>query len=479
MKRRGAVLLFAVAAAVGLYGVPAGAAGSHDAHGHVLIVDKDAHHRRTCYGKHRRVFPTIQLAVNAADSGNTIKVCPGTYEETVTVGKPDLTILGANAGRDATGRWRGPESIVQGTPGKNGLGVVQLGANDITWDGFTIQGVSGALTNSPGMYTSPAFSGYLIRDTIFLENGNGIHLGASGDERTLVCRNRFTNNNEFEGPTGAFGIYSDEGARQVLITSNRFEGHNGAAVFFADEDFEQGKDAEQRDVLIEHNKSVDDRTFASIFNSTRVRLTSNRIQALLLEPFSEKDAASAIYIGARNDDIVVQKNKITSAGGNGIDITNSGEPDTVPAAPTNVTVRKNKVEHAQLSGIAVSATGAGQYRVLHNRSLTNGHNGIHFASATEGGTVTGNTALGNGTDAGSNGVDCKDESTRSTVPLNTWTGNVGLTSEPRAICSVPTVDHHPDHHDGKGDHHKKHKKHHKKTKQHRPDPCQCTLPWRF
>ena len=95
MKRRGAVLLFAVAAAVGLYGVPAGAAGSHrshDAHGHVLVVDKAAHHHRTCYGKYHRVFPAIQLAVNAADSGDTIKVCPGTYTETVKVETPDLTI---------------------------------------------------------------------------------------------------------------------------------------------------------------------------------------------------------------------------------------------------------------------------------------------------------------------------------------------------------------------------------------------------
>jgi hypothetical protein len=122
MKRRGAVLLFAVAAAVGLYGVPAGATGSHrshdDAHGHVLVVDKTAHHHRTCYGKYHRVFRTIQRAVTARL-------------------------------RDATGRWRGPESIVQGTPGANGPGGVQLRANDITWDGFTIRG-------SPRSRTAPA-----------------------------------------------------------------------------------------------------------------------------------------------------------------------------------------------------------------------------------------------------------------------------------------------------------------------------------
>ena len=223
-------------------------------------------------------------------------------------------------------------------------------ADDITWDGFTILGAPGAQNNPPGMYTSPAHSGYLIRDTIFQDNGNGIHLGASGTHPTLVCRNRFVANNEFEGPTGAYGIYSSEGAQQVLITTNRFERHNGAAIFLAD------KGKLQRDIVIEHNKSVDDKTFASIFNSRRVRVTSNWIRARVNDPqFPER--VSAIFIGARNDDIAVQKNKVKSASGNGIDITNSGERGTAPAAPTNVVVRKNKVEHAQLSGIEVSATG--------------------------------------------------------------------------------------------------------------------------
>ena len=67
---------------------------------------------------------------------------------------------------------------------------------------------------------------------------------------------------------------------------------------------------------------------------------------------------------------MVQKNKIKSASGNGIDITNTGA-SAGPAPPKNVVVRKNKVEHAQLSGIEVSATGDGEYQVLANRSLTN------------------------------------------------------------------------------------------------------------
>ena len=154
-------------------------------------------------------------------------------------------------------------------------GTVQLLEDDITWDGFTIRGVPN-VRNGPGMYTSPAHSGYLVRDTIFLDNGFGMHLGSDGKHPTLVCRNRFTANNEFEGPGGANGVYSDEGAQQVLITSNLFEGHNGAADLLRRRAVDQ---ARQRDVLIEDNKSVDDLSFATIFNSNRVRVTSNWIRA--------------------------------------------------------------------------------------------------------------------------------------------------------------------------------------------------------
>jgi hypothetical protein len=464
MKRRGAVLLFAVVAAVGLYAVPAGAVGHRGSHGRVLVVDKESH-RGTCYGKHHRRFRTIQSAVDKARRGDTIKVCPGRYEETVTVKEPDLTIKGANAGRDATRHGRGRESIVAGLPGTMVPGLVQLLADDITWDGFTILGAPGALDNPPGMYTSPTASGYLIRDTIFQDNGNGIHLGASGAHSTLICRNRFVANNEFEGATGAYGIYSNEGARRVLITSNRFERHNAAAIFLGD----QGAQPRQRDVRIEHNKSVRDMSFATIFNSRRVRVTSNWIRARVNEPPFTDDPASAIFIGARNDDIVVQKNKVKSASGNGIDISNTGEDGPTDTPPENVVVRKNKVANTELAGIAVSATGAGEYQVLANRSRNNTKFGIQFGPATAGGTVTGNTALDNGQ------FDCLDE---STGPKNTWTGNTGRTADPPAICAVPTVDDH----DGKGHDKKQHKKHHKKMKKHkkhRPDPCKCPLPWRF
>jgi Right handed beta helix region len=426
MKRRAAVLLFAVVAAFALCLPPAIAGGGHHSgHRRVLVVDNQPRHHRSCLGT-RHPFDTIQGAVDAARAGATIWVCPGLYTETVKVGggKDGLTLLGANAHRDPTGPGRRAESIVQHLDLD---GTVQLAADDVTWDGFTILGFSGE-QNGPGMVTSPAHSGYLIRDTIFQDNGVGLDLAASGERPSFVCRNLFVANNEFD-PTGGYGIFSDRPTRQVQITYNRFEGHNGGSILFADTD----RLATHTEVLIDHNKSVDDLTFATIYSSSRVRLSHNHARDRLAGP---PGGASAVYIGARTQDITVHHNRVRSASGNGIDVTPSGKQDSDPAAPVNVVVTRNKVDHVRLAG-------------------------LHMADGTEDVTVTGNTALDNET------WDCQDEShgggTAGTN--NAWVDNVGVRSSPTGLCAPPAVTPEPE--PGHGGHHH-HKKRHKKQ-----DPCSC------
>jgi hypothetical protein len=424
MKRRAAVVAFAVVAAISLFLAPAYATGHHHrGHGHdrVLVVDNQPRHHRSCLGT-RNPFHTIQGAVVAANPGDTIRVCPGLYNETVTVDedKDGLTFLGANTHRDPTRPGRRAESIVQHLDLD---GTVQLKADNITWDGFTILGLAGEV-NGPGMVTSPAHSGYLIRDTIFQDNGVGLRLAANGDRPSFVCRNLFVANNEFD-PTGGYGIVSNEPTKQALITYNRFEDHNGGAILFSDSGA-----GTHTDVLIDHNKSVDDLTFATIFSSTRLRLSHNDARN---RPEGPADGASSIYIGARNTDIDVHRNRVRSASGNGIDVTPKGEggKDPAPPTPEDVKVTKNKVTNVKLAG-------------------------LHMATGTADVVVTANTALDNSK------WDCQDE---STGVQNSWTGNVGRTSSPAGLCAPPPPPTDKPGH-GKG-HHKKHKKHHQ------PDPCTC------
>ena len=233
-----------------------------------------------------------------------------------------------------------------------------------------------------------------------------------------------------------------------------------------------------------------------LFNSTRVRITGNDIRARVGDR-RFPGPASAIRIGARNADVVVDKNKIRAASGNGIDVTNAGERGRPEAAPRNVAVLGNKVAHARLLGIDVTASARRQYEVRGNRALANGQVGIHLGPRTDDVQVTSNIALGNG---GRTGFDCQDESDGENAgdgtagTENTWQDNVGVRADPRGICAAPTGVVEPAGHgkdDGKRwDHGKQwshgrwhHDRHHRQGKgyvRHRPDPCACSsLPWGF
>jgi hypothetical protein len=93
------------------------------------------------------VFPSIQSAVTAASAGDTIQVCPGTYLESVGVGK-GLIINGNNAGISPNGGTRVTESIINGGAGPG----IRIETTDpVTIDGFTFSGGTSAMIDS---YTS-------------------------------------------------------------------------------------------------------------------------------------------------------------------------------------------------------------------------------------------------------------------------------------------------------------------------------------
>jgi nitrous oxidase accessory protein NosD len=438
-------------AAAGLAMGPARAAG-------VLVVDNDTVPGSCAFGAADHA--TIQAAVEDADPGDRIRVCPGRYVETVIVDKRGLVIEGAKAGIDA--RRRSPRGEGESEVTANiADGVVRLLADHVVWDGFRIADNSALLGDKiggPGMYTSPDASGYVIRNTVFVNNGLGLYLNASGKALAKVRHNRFTANNEFEGPGAGYGIYSDQGARCVVIADNLFEHHNGGGILFAD----SGKP--QHCVTVERNKSIDDRSFATFYASSHVRVVANFVRG---RP-DDSEPGSAIFIGARNKDVVVKRNHIEATAGNGIDVRDTGGDGEDGVPPQNVDVLKNKVRTAGENGIDVSATGVGEYEVRGNVSLRNVAVGIHAGPDTDEAVFAHNLARGNGF------LDCQDESpgdgtagdgTAGTD--NTWRRNVGDRDAPDGIC-------HP-HLDKPKHKHKKHGHKHKKKHKHKPKPC---YPWR-
>jgi nitrous oxidase accessory protein NosD len=405
MKRRVAVMLGVALAAVGLSMGPARAAT-------VLVVDNDTILGACDAGAADHA--TIQDAVAVAIPGDLIRVCPGTYHETVTVPveKHDLTFEGAKVGIDARTRSQRGESIITSdSPG----GVVRLLADGVVWDGFLINDN----LQGPGMYTSPRASEYVIRNTVFNDNGLGLYLNTSGEVLTRVRHNRFTANNEFENRIAGNGIYSDQGASCILIADNLFERHNGAGILFAD----SGKPQHCVDVV--HNESIDDRTFAAFFASSHVRVISNTVQS----ERGDDEPGSAIFIGARNNGVIVKRNHIKSTDGNGIDVRNTAGPRRPAAPPRDVDIRWNTVRHAKLNGIDVAASGVEEYVVRVNTAVDNEGVGVHAGPKTDGTVFAYNIAL-------DNGLDCQDESVgrRTAGTNNTWRFNVGRTSEPDGIC---------------------------------------------
>ena len=78
----------------------------------------------------------IQRAVNVASTNDTVNVQSGSYTDDVTINKT-LTLLGAQAGVNAAGR-SGSESVVNAN--SNGNTIFTIATNDVTINGFTVQG---------------------------------------------------------------------------------------------------------------------------------------------------------------------------------------------------------------------------------------------------------------------------------------------------------------------------------------------------
>jgi nitrous oxidase accessory protein NosD len=172
---------------------------------------------------------TIQAAINKASAGDTINVAAGTYNEHVQIDKT-LTLKGAQAGVDARTRVPASESIINNT-----CGPVQILADNVVLDGFTMQGANDASSGCTfaGIWTNPGFSGtqggHQILNNIVQNNISGIELDNTGTFPTKVQFNLIQNNNN-PGPGPGNAIQVNFGLNNALIDNNRFSGHDSSSI---------------------------------------------------------------------------------------------------------------------------------------------------------------------------------------------------------------------------------------------------------
>jgi hypothetical protein len=356
---------------------------------------------------------TINAAVTLAAPGDTIVVCPGLYPESVAVAKANLKILGAQHGVDARGRVLpdSAESIVD-PPGSTTA--FDLSANRIRLDGFKIEGA----TDNAGLTTRASASGYILENNIVQENVFGLYLQSGGATQTIVRFNAFLDNNE-PGSASGNGIYSDAGAKTVLIRVNSFAENTNAAILFAD------GGVDNSNVVIQNNVSRNDASLVSLFRATNFQVISNK--SFDTRNADDVNQGSAIRVGAESDGVLIQGNKLTNPAFSGIAVR-----DDFGFFPSNIDVISNVVRNAENDGIDVTATNPGVVNARQNNVRANDVDGIFYDSGTTDNVIRLNTSLNNGD------FDCHDASTgpNTAGTANFWRQNTGVTDSPN-VCKPP------------------------------------------
>src|SRR5581483_5528897 len=239
---------------------------------------------------------TINGAIALANpaGGDTINVAAGTYAELVVVNKP-VTINGANASVNPCTGTRGPESIV-GTP----TGAFPVTANNVTNNGFTIQGVEGTAPRNLGAGIHiPVVNGTQILNNII--QGNTIGIYPNGD--SILIQNNSIRNNNVAGSASGNGIYSDAGLTNSTVNANCFT-NTPTAGFIA-----VAPSAAQTNLAFTNNTSTNSAALY-IDNTTGLTITGNTITGGAFSAVRLFDINDGSGISAVNTNVNVTNNAL-------------------------------------------------------------------------------------------------------------------------------------------------------------------------
>ena len=107
-------------------------------------------------------YDTIQGAVDAAASGATINVCPGTYGENVEIITPNLTITGVGDELPVIDGAGGPHAVTIGTEDA-----------DNAADGLTLSNFVAQNSGNSGVWTDYVVNNVTISNVAAINNGDG------------------------------------------------------------------------------------------------------------------------------------------------------------------------------------------------------------------------------------------------------------------------------------------------------------------
>jgi parallel beta-helix repeat protein len=380
-------------------------------------------HASGCTG----TYSTISAANAAAVAGDTIKVCAGTYHETVNVTTPHLTFLGAEAGKAGTNllNSKAPESVVKDV---NGDFLLSSTANDTKIDGFTLTGAGSPTVNADGIQAFAGSSGLDAIDNFIYENGNGINMqNPTASMRATIAHNFIADNTsegnvDSNGQTGTGVFISNGPADNTTISANTFSDDSQTAINFAG-----ATGTPSTGLVVDGNRSINDSTFVVATNSTNAVVEDNTV-TVNTDSVVGGNGTGILDFGG-NTGLSISHNTLKSVSSANAAI----ELSTYAGSPSiDTTVSDNTVSgwgygiYVSTDYVAADVTG--------NTVSHNGTTGVYLETGTSGNTVTHNTVS---KDTGA-ADDCTDASTGAGTAGtgNTWTQDVGkdANSSPAAIC---------------------------------------------
>ena len=370
----------------------------------VLYVDDDGSHFTR-----DDVYTSIQDAVNDSRRGDTIKVAPGLYEESVTVDKK-LTITGFFAPSNRAGDYD-PASDPDRASIVDPLGPATVGfnlvANDIVVQGFTVGNFDDD-ADSVGILTGNSTTGNKIRNNVIQDNSIGIYLNSStasnnngSSKSTQVIGNTIRDNNA-EGAAAGSGIYSDQGLRNAKISGNRFFGHQNVAINLTGGTVQNP--LIQSKITISGNVLQDDST---------IRLVNTR-DSSVIGNVSDGALFNGIELAGGNSKVTIKGNVLRD-GGDGTEETGGGYTG-INLVPDFFGNALGPNERITIQGNVVTGFSG---------------SGIRLRAETNNSLVKGNVVLNNGDeesldfgDAFGNGITLEDGAYNNRVESNTVKNNL-------------------------------------------------------